>query len=80
LKKIYDRRENPTEEDLKKQGFKIIKGKYIPTTKNKQVETFYTKIGFTISKRSDCEIEYQVKTQEYCSNNFDYIKIENINE
>ena len=43
---------------LKKQGITRIYATYIPTSKNKQVETFYNENGFTLLAQSETETKY----------------------
>lgn len=60
---------------LMKKGVKTILSTYISTPKNKQVETFYSKLGFTTTKSNDLQKNFIIQIDDYKLNNLPYIKI-----
>jgi FkbH-like protein len=61
--------------DLKAEGVKSIKSRYIPTMKNKQVESFYDDFGFTLHSREDDAKSYSLTLKEHQGRVIDYIII-----
>ena len=65
---------------LKADGYKTIKAKFIPTSKNAQVSNFYEKVGFSPVDGSGEAIKYILNTEQYSDRDFPYIKVEQTNE
>ncbi len=59
----------------KKVNIKTLTGKYIRTAKNKQVESFYEKIGFTTISTDENRSDFSIKLDQYKMNNLNYIKV-----
>ena len=58
-----------------KKGVKTILATYISTPKNKQVDTFYSKLGFKTTKSNDLQKNFIIQIEDYKMNNLPYIKI-----
>ena len=65
---------------LKANGYKVIKAKFIPTSKNAQVANFYEKVGFSLVGESEEAIKYILNTEQYSGRDLPYIEVEQINE
>lgn len=63
-------------EKLKNRGVKIIHGMYIESPKNKQVESFYEKVGGNLITEGKGFKNYVIDIDNYNNNNLLYIKIE----
>lgn len=61
---------------LRKKEIRIIHGLYYNTTKNKQVESFYDKLGFNLVFSENGIKKYFIEMDQYKTNNLPYIKID----
>jgi FkbH-like protein len=61
---------------LKKKDIRIIRGLYCLTAKNKQVESFYDKLGLNLIFSESGIKKYLIETDHYKMNNLPYIKID----
>ena len=60
---------------LQADGIEIVQAKYIGTPKNKQVESFYDGLGFTLKSEKGNTKEYSVTLNDYSYQNIDYITL-----
>jgi FkbH-like protein len=61
---------------LRKKDIRIIHGLYYSTAKNKQVESFYDKLGFNLVFSENGIKKYFIEMDQYKTNNLPYIKID----
>jgi FkbH-like protein len=61
---------------LRKKEIRIIHGLYYSTAKNKQVESFYDKLGFNLVFSENGIKKYFIEMDQYKTNNLPYIKID----
>jgi len=59
----------------KKNELKVLRGNYVKTYKNSQVENFYDKCGFNIKDRTDKNSIYSIDVDEFNRDSIDYIKV-----
>jgi len=56
-------------------NIKTLLGSYISTAKNKQVEAFYDRLGFTSTISNEHQKDFTIQLENYKMNNLPYIKI-----
>ncbi len=63
-------------ETIKNMGIEQIEAGYYKTIKNNQVEDFYDRLGFQITKKTDNEKLYKLQCSQYKLKNISYIGVE----
>jgi FkbH-like protein len=60
---------------LLKKNIKVLHATYASTPKNKQVESFYDRLGFTATLSNEHQKDFTIQLENYKMNNLPYIKI-----
>ena len=60
---------------LMKKNIKTLFTSYVRTPKNKQVESFFEKFGFTVIESNELRKDFSIQLENYKMNNLPYIKI-----
>ena len=60
---------------LMKKNIKTLLTSYVRTPKNKQVESFFEKFGFTVIESNELRKDFSIQLENYKMNNLSYIKI-----